>query len=121
MRTAGYLIVAQAEGKEEKYYAIDEGYGYWSYSLSAARVFSTVDDAKLELSGSDFTKKVEMSDNTIHPPRMLHLGADLDYKHPKGSVVVKICPVIVGECVPSTAITHMIQIERKGEYQVKRI
>lgn len=98
-KTIGWII----KTSKDKYYAIDQksgGYSYWSSFIMSAKLFSSEKEAiKTVIEGSEFTVGSRMSDGTSFPPRMVHMAADLNNLNPKGTAVVLVTPLVIGEPV----------------------
>jgi hypothetical protein len=113
--TAGYIIVVKSQDKIEKYYAIDEQKkkaqgnmfpGYWTYSLSEAKIFFTKENAQWLLKSDEF-KNIETNER-VSPPEILQAAVDNDFSKP---VMVGIAPVIVGNIFPEIEVTGTSRIE----------
>lgn len=100
----GYLIVLKVNKDTFDYFAIDRtsgGYPYWTRLVNNAKIFETKEDAEKELTASEFTKNSIMSDGTMFPPRMVQIGANINYRKKSGTAEIAISKleVVLGNSI----------------------
>lgn len=91
-----FVIVNDTNPATRTYYSIDResgGYGYWSAWLSSAKIFKTMDEAVTVFERELFGKRVEWSDGSSGPPRMVHGGLGLCNDKLEGSGTFRICEI----------------------------
>ena len=93
-----FIITAQTDGCEKEYYGIDQasgGYPYWGCSITDAKIFPSRENAIENLDSSEFTRKLEFTDGSSGPPRMIWSGAKLNIDKQKGFVTIKIEKIVL--------------------------
>ena len=90
-----FIITAQTNGSAEEFYTIGDGISYLTPNFHNAKLFKSEDDAKRELQSPEFTESRRMSDGSINPPRLVHIGAKLNYQKLTGSVTFRVRKLIL--------------------------
>jgi hypothetical protein len=94
-----HVITVQVAGGPKQYWAIDGtsgGYPYWSSHLGSAQFFSDFDSAKDVLDNDlDMTRRMEFTDTSSGPPRMIWNGLGLCNTKRKGTGVFTVEEVIL--------------------------
>ena len=103
--------------KNDYYTTVTYGgsYGCWTSLFDSAKIFSNKEEAiSIIENDSCFNKDTKMSDGRKFPPRMIHMAAKINYKKPKGTTIISIVPLILGESVMTKKFTAEIITPKRG-------
>jgi len=94
-----------------KFYSLQDGYPGWGDSLSDCEIFSSLEEAQSVTKSNSFTKPTKMTNGDIYPPRLIHIGADLNSKHPKGDLLISISRI---DIIPQAQMIFQGEIKKGG-------